>query len=116
MFYVMVFAILGLGGFGMSSLLSRAGFEAENLEDFKGLIERSPWFAAMKAILMFSMAVVPPVLGFWAKFAVLESVVRAGMVWLAVVGVIFAIIGAYYYLRLVKLMYFDNADEKTPLP
>src|SRR3569623_3113965 len=115
MFYVIVYAIMGLGGFGMIILLSRAGFEAENLEDFKGLNERSPWFAAMMAILMFSMAGVPPFLGFWAKFAVFESVVRAGMVWLAVVGVIFAIIGAYYYLRLVKLMYFDKADDKTPL-
>ena len=115
MFYVIVYALMGLGGFGMIILLSRAGFEAENLEDFKGLNERSPWFAAMMAILMFSMAGVPPFLGFWAKFAVFESVVRAGMVWLAVVGVIFAIIGAFYYLRVIKFMYFDKADDKTPL-
>lgn len=115
MFYVIVYALMGLGGFGMIILLSRAGFEAENLEDFKGLNERSPWFAAVMAILMFSMAGVPPFLGFWAKFAVFESVVRSGLVWLAVVGVLFAIIGAYYYLRLVKFMYFDKADDKTPL-
>ncbi len=115
MFYVIVYAIMTLGGFGMIILLSRAGFEAENLEDFKGLNERSPWFAAMMAILMFSMAGVPPFLGFWAKFAVLEAVVRADMVWLAVVAVLFAIIGAYYYLRIIKLMYFDKAEETTPL-
>src|SRR3569833_1425392 len=115
MFYVIVYAIMGLGGFGMIILLSRAGFEAENLEDFKGLNERSPWFAAMMAILMFSMAGVPPFLGFWAKFAVFEKEVRAGMVWLAVEGVLFAIFGAFYFLRVVKLMYFDRSEDKTPL-
>jgi NADH-quinone oxidoreductase subunit N len=115
MFYVIVYAIMAMGGFGMIILLSRAGFEADNLDDFKGLNERSPWFAFMMAILMFSMAGVPPFLGFWAKFAVLETVVRSGMVWLAVVAVIFAIIGAYYYLRVIKLMYFDKAEDKTPL-
>ena len=115
MFYVIVYALMSAGGFGMIILLSRAGFEADNLDDFKGLNERSPWFAAMMAILMFSMAGVPPFIGFWAKFAVLESVVRADMVWLAVVAVIFAIIGAYYYLRIVKLMYFDKAEDSAPL-
>lgn len=115
MFYVIVYALMSLGSFGMIILLSRAGFEAENLEDFKGLNERSPWFAAMMAILMFSMAGVPPFLGFWAKFAVFESVVRAGMVWLAVVGVLFAIIGAFYYLRVIKFMYFDKAEDTMPL-
>ena len=115
MFYVIVYALMGMGGFGMIILLSRAGFEADNLDDFKGLNERSPWFAFMMAVLMFSMAGVPPFLGFWAKFAVLETVVRSGMVWLAVVAVIFAIIGAYYYLRIIKLMYFDKAEDRTPL-
>lgn len=115
MFYVIVYAIMGLGGFGMIILLSRAGFEADNLSDFKGLNERSPWFAAMTAILMFSMAGVPPFLGFWAKFAVFEAVIRSGLVWLAVVGVIFAIIGAYYYLRVIKFMYFDKAEDRMPL-
>lgn len=115
MFYVIVYAIMSLGGFGMIILLSRAGFEADNLDDFKGLNERSPWFAFMMAILMLSMAGIPPFLGFWAKFAVLEAVVRSGMVWLAVVAVIFAIIGAFYYLRVIKLMYFDKAEDTTPL-
>ena len=115
MFYVIVYAIMSLGGFGMIILLSRAGFEADKLDDFKGLNERSPWFAFMMTILMLSMAGIPPFLGFWAKFAVLESVVRSGMVWLAVVAVIFAIIGAYYYLRVIKLMYFDKPEDATPL-
>lgn len=115
MFYVIVYALMSLGGFGMIILLSRAGFEADKLDDFKGLNERSPWFAFMMAIMMFSMAGLPPFLGFWAKFAVLETVVRSGMVWLAIVAVLFAIIGAYYYLRLIKLMYFDRAEDTTPL-
>jgi NADH-quinone oxidoreductase subunit N len=115
MFYVIVYAIMSLGGFGMIILLSRAGFEADKLDDFKGLNGRSPWFAFMMAILMLSMAGIPPFLGFWAKFAVLESVVRSGLVWLAVVAVIFAIIGAYYYLRVIKLMYFDKAEDPSPL-
>jgi NADH-quinone oxidoreductase subunit N len=115
MFYVIVYAIMSLGGFGMIILLSRAGFEADKLDDFKGLNQRSPWFAFMMAILMLSMAGIPPFLGFWAKFAVLEAVVRSGMVWLAVVAVIFAIIGAFYYLRVIKLMYFDKAEDTTPL-
>ncbi|RMD80297.1 MAG: NADH-quinone oxidoreductase subunit NuoN [Gammaproteobacteria bacterium] len=117
MFYVIVYAIMSLGAFGMILLLSRQGFEADRLEDFKGLNERSPWLAFVMAVLMFSMAGVPPFLGFWAKFTVLQSVVRADLVWLAVVGVIFAIIGAYYYLRVVKLMYFDRpAEGLPPLP
>jgi NADH-quinone oxidoreductase subunit N len=115
MFYVIVYTIMSLGGFGMIILLSRAGFEADKIEDFKGLNERSPWFAFMMAILMLSMAGIPPFLGFWAKFAVLEAVVRSGLVWLAVVAVLFAIIGAFYYLRVIKLMYFDRAGDAAPL-
>jgi NADH-quinone oxidoreductase subunit N len=115
MFYVIVYALMSLGGFGMIILLSRAGFEADRLEDFKGLNQRSPWFAFMMAILMLAMAGIPPFLGFWAKFAVLEAAVHAGLVWLAVVAVIFSIIGAFYYLRVVKLMYFDKTEEDTPL-
>ncbi len=115
MFYVIAYAIMGLGGFGMIILLSRNGFEADKLDDFKGLNERSPWFAFMMMILMFSMAGVPPTLGFYAKLAVLEAVVNIGMVWLAVVAVIFSIIGAFYYLRVVKVMYFDKAEDTQPI-
>ncbi len=99
----------------MIILLSRAGFEAEQLDDFKGLNERSPWFAFMMLILMFSMAGVPPTVGFYAKFAVLSAVVDIDMTWLAAAAVVFSIIGAYYYLRVIKLMYFDKPVDETPL-
>ncbi len=115
MFYVIVYALMSLGGFGMIILLSRAGFEADRLEDFKGLNQRSPWFAFMMLILMFSMAGVPPTVGFYAKLAVLQAVVEADLVWLAVLAVVFSVIGAYYYLRIIKLMYFDQPDDVAPL-
>jgi len=115
MFYTIAYSIMSLGGFGMIILLSRKGFEADKLDDFKGLNDRSPWFALMMLILMFSMAGVPPALGFYAKLAVLEAVVNAGFVWLAVVAVVFSIVGAFYYLRIIKLMYFDKAEDHAPL-
>lgn len=115
MFYIIVYAIMALGGFGMIMLLSRAGFESDRIDDFKGLNDRSPWFAFIMLILMISMAGVPVSVGFWAKLAVLQAVVRADMTWLAVVAVIFSVIGAYYYLRIVKVMYFDKAEETAPL-
>ncbi len=115
MFYVIVYALMGMGGFGIIILLSRSGFEADKLDDFKGLNDRSPWFAFMMMILMFSMAGVPPALGFYAKFAVLQAVIGAGLTWLAVVAVIFSIIGAFYYLRVIKLMYFDKAEDTQPI-
>lgn len=115
MFYTLAYVLMSLGGFGMVILLSRAGFEADNLDDYRGLNERSPWFAFMMLILMFSMAGVPPFLGFWAKLSVLQEVIAAGMAWLAVVGVVFSIIGAFYYLRVIKLMYFDKAEDTAPL-
>ncbi|OQX43662.1 MAG: NADH-quinone oxidoreductase subunit N, partial [Candidatus Sedimenticola endophacoides] len=115
MFYSIVYAAMALGGFGIVMLLSRKGFEAERLDDYKGLNERSPWFAGMMLLLMFSMAGVPPTVGFFAKMFVLEAVVSVDMTWLALVGVFFSIIGAFYYLRIVKLMYFDKPVDETPL-
>lgn len=115
MFYAITYAIMGLGGFGIVLLLSRAGFEADNLSDLKGLNDRSPWFAFIMLILMFSMAGVPPALGFYAKLAVLEAVVNADLVWLAVVAVVFSVVGAFYYLRIVKLMYFDKVEDSAPI-
>lgn len=114
MFYSITYAVMTLGGFGMIILLSRAGFEADNLEDFKGLNERSPWFAFMMLIFMFSMAGVPPLVGFHAKLAVLRAVIGAEMVWLAVFALLMSVIGAFYYLRVVKLMYFDGAGDTGP--
>ena len=115
MFYTLAYAIMSLGGFGIVLYMSRAGFEAEELDDYKGLNQRNPWFAFMMLILMFSMAGVPPTLGFWAKLAVLSAVVDINMTWLAVAGVVFSIIGLFYYLRVVKLMYFDDAVDTTTI-
>lgn len=115
MFYTLVYVLMALGGFGMIIVMSRAGFEADRLDDFKGLNERSPWFAFIMLILMFSMAGVPPFLGFWAKLEVLMEVVSAGMIWLAALAVAFSVIGAFYYLRVVKLMYFDEAIDAEPI-
>ncbi|MBI3774607.1 MAG: NADH:ubiquinone oxidoreductase subunit N, partial [Gammaproteobacteria bacterium] len=96
-------------------MLSRAGFEADRLEDFKGLSVRSPWYAFLMLILMFSMAGVPPTLGFYAKLSVLQAVVDVNLTWLAIMAVVFSIIGAFYYLRIIKLMYFDKPTDTAPL-
>jgi NADH-quinone oxidoreductase subunit N len=115
MFYALVYALMSAGGFGMVIALSRKGFEAENLDDFKGLNQRNPWFAGMMLLLMFSMAGVPPTVGFFAKLFVLDAVVSVDLTWLALVGVFFSIIGAFYYIRVVKLIYFDQPTDETPL-
>ena len=115
MFYAIVYALTALGAFGIVVLLSRNGFEAERIVDLKGLNERSPWFAAMMMLLMFSMAGVPPTVGFFAKLLVLESVVNIGLVWLAIAAVLFSVIGAFYYLRIIKVMYFDKPIDTSPL-
>lgn len=115
MFYSVIYVLMSLGAFGMIMLLSRVGFEADNLNDFKGLNQRSPWLAFMMLLLMFSMAGVPPTVGFYAKFSVLNAVVQAGHIWLAVVAVLFSLIGAFYYLRIVKLMYFDAPESHEPI-
>ncbi len=113
MFYIISYALMSMGAFGMIILLGRNGFEAEMLNDFKGLSERSPWFAFIMLCLMFSMAGVPPFLGFWSKWFVLKELVTSGFVSLAAIAVVFSIIGAYFYLRIVKLMYFDKAESMT---
>jgi len=111
MFYSIVYVLMGLGTFGMILLLSREGFEAEQLEDFKGLSQRNPWYAFVMLLLMFSMAGIPPTVGFWAKLFVLQAALSSGYAWLAVTAVLFSLIGAFYYLRLVKLMYFDAPTD-----
>jgi len=115
MFYVIAYVMMTTGAFGMILLMSRAGFEADNIDDFKGLNKRSPWFAGVMLMLMFSMAGIPFFVGFFAKFSVLQSVVAAGYMWLAIVAVLFSLIGAFYYLRVVKVMYFDAPGEESPL-
>jgi len=115
MFYIVTYVLTSLVSFGLVMLLSREGFEADRLDDFKGLNQRSPWWAFIMLLVMFSLAGVPPTVGFYAKFAVLEAAVNAGFVWLAVVAVLASVIGAFYYLRIVKLMYFDDPVDTSPL-
>jgi len=115
MFYVLVYALTSTGAFGMIILLSRAGFESDSLDDFKGLNERSKWYAFMMLLIMFSMAGVPPTVGFFAKLWVLEAVLNADMAWLATVAVLFSVVGAFYYIRIVKLMYFDKPVENAQI-
>lgn len=115
MFYAVAYVIMSLASFGMIILLSRAGFEAERIDDFKGLNKRSPWFAAVMMFVMFSMAGIPFFIGFFAKLSVLQAVVAAGYFWLAAVAVVMSVIGAYYYLRVVKVMYFDEPLDTAPI-
>ncbi len=115
MFYVLVYVMMSVGGFGMVMLMSRQGFEAENLDDFKGLNQRSPWYAFMMLLFMFSMAGIPPTVGFYAKLSVLQAALQAGFLWLVVAAVLFSVIGAFYYLRIIKLMYFDAPQDDAPI-
>lgn len=110
LFYVITYVLMTLGIFALIMILCRNGFEAEEINDFKGLSKRNAWYAFMTMILMFSLAGIPPMVGFYAKLAVLQAVVNAGFVWIAVAAVIFSLIGAFYYLRIVKLMYFDAPE------
>ena len=115
LYYVIAYVLMALCAFGMILLLSRPGFEAENLEDFKGLNQRSPWFAAMMMIIMLSMAGIPFFIGFFAKLSVLLAAVDAGHVGIVVFAVMMSLVGAYYYLRVVKLMYFDPPTDQAPI-
>jgi len=118
LFYVITDVLTTLGTFGMIMFLSRHGHEAEHIDDFRGLARRSPWFAGVMAVFMFSLAGIPPTVGFYAKLAVLQSLVStnvSGYIWLAVVAVVLSLLGAYYYLRVVKVMYFDEPVDLHPL-
>ena len=114
MFYIIVYALMGLGAFGMIIVLGGKGFESDRLDDFRGLNERSPWLAFLVLVVMLSMAGMPPFVGFWAKWSVLREVVAADQVWLATVAVLFTVIGLFYYLRVVWLVYFEKAADPAP--
>ena len=107
---------MSTAAFGAIVVLSRQGFEADRIDDFKGLNARNPWQAGLVMCAMFSLAGVPPFLGFWAKLLVLGAAVEAGMTWLAILGVVCAVIGAFYYLRVIKVMYFDEPAGELPPP
>lgn len=114
-FYAMTYMLTAAASFGMIMLLANKDFEADQIADFKGLAKRDPWFAGMMLMVMFSMAGIPAFVGFFAKFAVLKSLVNAGEIWLAVFAVACSLIGAFYYLRVVKVMYFDETEQGAPL-
>ncbi len=113
MYYSITYVLTTVGTFGLIMLLARAGFEAEELDDFKGLAKRSPWFATVMSILLFSLAGVPPMMGFAAKFSVLQAVLTTGAIWLTVLAVMFSLIGAFYYIRVVKIMWFDEPADSA---
>jgi NADH-quinone oxidoreductase subunit N len=115
MYYTITYVLTTLGSFGLVMMLARSGFEAEEIADFKGLAKRSPWYAVIMTVLMFSLAGVPPMMGFMAKWAVLQAVVATGQYWLAIVAVLFSLIGAFYYLRVVKTIWFDDAVDLSPI-
>jgi NADH-quinone oxidoreductase subunit N len=113
MFYTLTYVIMTTGAFGIVLWLSRKGFEADALDDYKGLNRRNPWFAFVMLLVMFGLAGVPPTVGFWAKLQVIGAVVNVDLTWLAALAVLMSVIGAYYYLRIVKLMYFDEPAESA---
>ncbi len=111
MFYAISYAIMSTAAFGVIVVMSRGDFEADRIDDFKGLNARSPWHAGLVMCVMASLAGLPPFLGFWAKLAVLRAALEGGMLWLAIVGIVCAVIGAFYYIRVIKVMYFDEPDD-----
>lgn len=111
LFYTITYAMMAGGAFAILILLSRDDFEAETLDDLKGLNERNPWYAFIMLLLLFSMAGIPPTVGFYAKLSIIESVMQAGYLWPAVFMVVMSVVGAFYYLRVIKVMYFDKPDE-----
>ena len=115
LFYMISYVLTTLGTFGLIQFLAREGFEAEEISDFAGLARRSPWLAGVMLLLMFSLAGIPPLVGFYAKLAVLKSVVAAGYTWLAVYAVLMSLIGAFYYIRVVKVMFFDKVEDDADI-
>ena len=114
-FYILTYALMTLGAFGIMVLMSRKGIEVETMDDFVGLNRRNPWLALMMLLVMFSMAGIPPLIGFMAKVAVLEAVIGVHLTWLAVIALLFAIIGSYYYIRVVKVMYFEETTRSDTI-
>ena len=119
MFYVITYSLATAGAFGIILLLAREGFEAEQISDLRGLAKRSPWYAFVMSVVMFSLAGVPPTVGFTAKLVVLQALISdgatAGSIWLAVVAVAFSLVGAFYYIRVVRTMWFDPVEDRSPI-
>ena len=115
MFYAITYSLMSTGAFGMIIALSNAGFECDRIDDFKGLNARDPWMAFMMLLIIGSLAGFPPLVGFFAKLYVLQAAINAGWLWLAIVAVVMAVVGAYYYLRVIKVMYFDQTEHEHPI-
>ncbi len=113
--YAICYTLMAAGSFAAIILLTRRGFEAEELSDYRGLFRTHPWIALMILLLMFSLAGVPPLFGFWAKLAVIRAAIDADLLWLAITAVVFAVIGAFYYLRVVKIMFFDAPSDEVKI-
>ena len=111
LFYVLVYSVMSLGAFGIILISARKGEELDLISDYSGLNGRDPWMAFWVLLLMFSLAGVPPTVGFYAKLAVIQAVVEVNLVWVAVIAVLFAVVGAFYYLRVIKVVYFDQLEE-----
>jgi NADH-quinone oxidoreductase subunit N len=115
LFYAVTYVLTTLGSFGLLMIMSRKGYECENLDDLKGLNRRNPWMAFMGLVLMFSLAGIPPTVGFAAKLSILETLVDSGHLYLAIIAVMASLVGAFYYLRVVKFMYFDEPTQTAPI-
>jgi NADH-quinone oxidoreductase subunit N len=115
MVYAIVYVLMSMVAFGIVLALSRAGFECEQISDLKGLNQRSSWYAFLMLLAMFSMAGIPPLAGFYAKFAVIRAALNAHMVTLGVFAVLMSLIGAFYYLRVVRIMYFEDAEDRAAI-
>ncbi len=115
LYYVLIYSLMSAAAFGLIVLMSRAGLEIDQVDDLKGLNKRSPWLAFMMMIILFSMAGVPPTVGFFIKLLVLKALVDVHMTWVAIFGLLFAVIGAFYYLRIIKVMYFDEPADVNPV-
>ncbi len=115
LFYALTYTVMTLAAFGLIIVMSRRGYEAEEIDDYKGLSQRHPWYALMMLIVMFSMAGIPPLVGFYAKLAVINAIVDIELISVAVIAVVMSVIGAFYYLRVIKVMYFDKAEVDTQI-
>lgn len=115
LYYVLVYSLMTTGAFGLLVLLSRAGVEIEQIDDLRGLNKRNPWLAFLMMVILFSMAGVPPTVGFFTKLLVLKALVDVHLMWVAVLGLLFAVVGTFYYLRVIKVMYFEEPWDDTPI-
>ena len=114
LYYTLVYVLVALGSFGVILLASRSGFEADRLDDYKGLYQRDPLLALVMMVLMFSTAGVPPFVGFWAKLRIFQALWESGHLWLVIIAAAMSVVGAFYYLRVIKLMYFDEPAGELP--